>query len=353
MYPDARMNIHTLRNRLLLSIFLGVLVYAGLTAFSDFEQVAESFGDFRWELLPLILIVTCGNYALRFVKWQYYLHMIGVRGLKTWDSFLIFFSGLAMVVTPGKVGEWLKCYLLREVHGTPVMRSAPVLLAERLTDSLALLVIGGIGIVFFGPEYWWVVAVIAGFSILAIAISRHRPTFMAIIRFLSRLPVVGRFAPQFEDMYDSTYLLMEPRAVLLMTGLSVCSWFFEVMAFYLTLVGLGVTGDVDTLLKAAFILPIATLVAAIAVFAPGGLGVAEATITTLSLELLGLSKGAAAVGTVIIRIATLWFGVAIGLVTFAVLTRKLNRQGKSLEMSEEEPAFSTPRRHGDAEEMIS
>jgi uncharacterized membrane protein YbhN (UPF0104 family) len=352
-YPEARMNIHTIRNRLLLSILLGVVVYAGLTAFSDFNEVANSFGEFRWELLPLILLVTCGNYGLRFVKWQYYLRMIGVRGLAAYDSFLIFFSGLGMVVTPGKVGEWLKSYLLREMHGTPVMRSAPILLAERLTDSLALLVIGGIGVAFFGPEYWWVVAVIAGTSAVAVAVSRHRPTSMALLRFLGRLPVVGRFGPHAEEMYESTYILMEPRAVLLMTGLSICSWFFEVIAFYLTLVGLGVSGELDTLLKAAFILPIATLVAAIVVFAPGGLGIAEGSITTLTIRLLDLGKGAAAVGTVIIRIATLWFGVLVGLVTFAVLTRKLAREGKTLDVNDESHELGTPRRHGDAEEVIS
>jgi glycosyltransferase 2 family protein len=343
------MSVNKIRNRLLISILLGVLVYAVLTAFSDFEEVADSFGDFRWELLPLILLVTCGNYGLRFVKWQYYLRMIGVSGLRLSDSFLIYFSGLGMVVTPGKVGEWLKSYLLREMHGTPVMRSAPILLAERLTDSLALLVIGGVGVIFFGPEYWWVVAVIAGGSAVAVAVARHRATAERLLRLIERAPVVGRFGHRFTEMYESTYILMEPRAVLLMTALSVCSWFFEVMAFYLTLIGLGVDGSLDTLLKAAFVLPIATLVAAIAIFAPGGLGVAEGLLSSLSIELLDMSKGDAAVGTVIIRIATLWFGVVVGLAAFAVLTRKLSREGKSLdEAVAEEP--DPGRLRGDAEE---
>jgi uncharacterized protein (TIRG00374 family) len=107
----------------------------------------------------------------------------------------------------------------------------------------------------------------------------------------------------------------------------VSSWFFEVMAFYLTLIGLGADGGIDTLLKAAFILPIATLAAAI-LLTPGGLFVAEAGITSLTQELLDMSKSAATVGTLIIRIATLWFGVAVGLIAFAVLTRRLARQGK-------------------------
>jgi hypothetical protein len=53
--------------------------------------------------------------------------------------------------------------------------------------------------------------------------------------------------------------------------------------------------------------------------------------------LLDMSKSAATVGTLIIRIATLWFGVAIGLITFAVLTRRLARQGK-LDRSEKRDA---------------
>ncbi len=323
------MNFSRIRNRLLFSMLFGVVVYAGLSAYGDFREVGRSFGDFRWELMPLILLVTCGNYGLRFVKWEYYLHHIGVRDLSRINSFLIFFSGLGMVVTPGKVGEWLKSYLLKEMHGTPVTRSAPILLAERLTDSLALLVIGGIGVVFFGPELWWVVAVIAFSSGLAVGVSRHRGLSLRLLALFGRLPLAGRFAPQFEELYESTYLLMSPRVVVLMTLLSVASWSFEVAAFYLTLVGLGVDASVDTMLKAAFILPIATLAAAISLL-PGGLGVAEGLLTSLTQELFDLTKSAATVGTVIIRIATLWFGVAVGLAAFAVLTRKLAREGKPL-----------------------
>ena len=321
------MNLSNIRNRLLISMFLGVLAFAGLLAYGDFREVGKSLGEFRWELMPLILLVTCGNYALRFVKWEYYLGQVGVGGLGRRESFLIFFSGLGMTVTPGKVGEWLKSYLLKEVHGTPVTRSAPILLAERLTDSLALLIIAGSGVIFFGPELWPVVAVIGIGSAIAILVSRHRPTSNGLLGVLERVPFIGRFAPRFQELYESTYILMNPRGVLLMTALSVSSWFFEVMAFYLTLIGLGADAGVDTLLKAAFILPIATLAAAI-LLTPGGLFVAEAGITSLTQELLDMSKSAATVGTLIIRIATLWFGVAIGLIAFAVLTRRLAKQGK-------------------------
>jgi len=324
------MNLANLRNRLLISMLLGIVVFAGLLAYGDFKEVATSFEEFKWWLFPLILLVTCGNYLLRFIKWEYYLTQIGVSGLKRSDSFLIYFSGLGMTVTPGKVGEWLKSYLLKEMHGTPVTRSAPILLAERLTDSLALLIICAFGVIAFATNTWPIVVIIAVGSAIAVGVSRHRPTSHGIIRFLGRFPLLQRFTGHFEEFYESTYTLMEPRGLVLMTILSVASWFFEVLAYYLTLIGLGVDGGTDTMLKAAFILPISTLAAALS-FMPGGLLVAEIGITGLSRRLLDLGKTTATVGTVIVRLATLWFGVILGLIAFAYLTRRLGRQGISLE----------------------
>jgi uncharacterized protein (TIRG00374 family) len=327
------MNLKNIRNRLMISMLLGVIVFAGLLAYGDFRHVGDDLKGFRWELMPLILVLTFGNYLLRFGKWEYYLRQIGVVGLSRVDSFLIYFSGMGMTVTPGKVGEWLKSYLLKEVHGTPVIKSAPILLAERLTDALGLLLIGATGVVVFGSGTWPVVVVIAVGAVLSVGVSRHQPAARALLRGAGRLPLVKRFVPHFEEFYESTYVLMRPKGVVLMTLVSVASWFFEVLAFYLTLLGLGVDSGADTLFKAAFILPISTLAAAL-LLTPGGLGVAETGITSLSERLLHMGKGAATAGTLIVRVATLWFGVVLGLIMFAVLARKLTREGRSLEATD-------------------
>jgi uncharacterized protein (TIRG00374 family) len=180
------------------------------------------------------------------------------------------------------------------------------------------------------------VALFALGAIAAVAVSRNRRISHALLRKLARVPVIRRLEPHFEEFYESTYVLMSPKTVALMTGLSVASWFFEVGAFYFTLIGVGVDGSIDTLFKAAFILPIATLAAALLV-TPGGLGVAEIGITSLTKRLLLDNRGfadpkaTASLATIIVRIATLWFGVALGLLMFAVLTRRLARRGIDIE----------------------
>jgi uncharacterized protein (TIRG00374 family) len=115
-----------------------------------------------------------------------------------------------------------------------------------------------------------------------------------------------------------------------MTLLSVVSWSFEVLAFYVTLIGLGVDGGADTLLKASFIMPAATLASAL-LLTPGGLGVAEGGITGLSQVLLDMPRADAAVGALVIRFGTLWFGVFVGLVSLALVSRSMARRGKSLD----------------------
>ncbi len=325
-YMMGYVNLQNLRGKLLVSILFGIVVFAGLSIYADLNDVLHSLRDFNWTLLPLILILTTMNYVLRFFKWEYYLRRIGVDDLARGESFLVFFSGLGMTITPGKVGEWIKSYLLREVHGTPIARSAPILIAERLTDSVALLLIATAGVFVFGNL--WPVFVIVAVGLGAILfIARHRPTARLLIAFGHRVPGLKRFVPQFEEFYNSSYVLLSPRATIEMSLLSTASWFFEVLGFYFTLVALGLDQSGDLLLHSAFILPIATLASAL-LFTPGGLGTAEGVIQTLCQTLLDMSKSTAAVGTLIIRIGTLWFGVIVGLIAFAILSRRLVREGR-------------------------
>jgi len=62
---------------------------------------------------------------------------------------------------------------------------------------------------------------------------------LSILNRLERLPLVARFATQAEEFYNSSYALLSPWALGSMTLLSVVSWGFEVVAFYVVLLGLG------------------------------------------------------------------------------------------------------------------
>lgn len=148
-----------LRTKVLISLAFGVAVIAGISFYADLPRLLQALRFFPWVLLPAILGLTLLNYSLRFVKWDYYLHCLNL-GTPRLVSLKIFVAGLSMAITPGKVGELLKAYLLKRYNGTPMSRTAPVIMAERLTDGLAMLLLAGGGLALYGIGWQGLLAIL-------------------------------------------------------------------------------------------------------------------------------------------------------------------------------------------------
>src|SRR5690348_9488422 len=101
-----------IRTKVIFSLLLGLVVIAGISFYADMPRLLQVLRLFPWALLPAILGLTLLNYGLRFVKWDYYLRCLDLR-VPRLVSLKIFMAGLSMAITPGKVGELLKSYLLK------------------------------------------------------------------------------------------------------------------------------------------------------------------------------------------------------------------------------------------------
>lgn len=312
-----------MRLSLALSLLLAVAVYIGITAYGDFSRLGAAFASFRWSLVPAILALTLFNYVLRFVKWEYYLRLIDARGLRLADSLNIYWSGLLMVITPAKVGEWVKSYLLREALGTPVGRSAPIIVAERLTDGLAMALLALLGLASVRQGWLWVLAFLALAATLVIAL-RYRPLARLTLRLLKRAPGLRNYADFLDQFYASSSALFGLRALSIATALGVVSWMGEGVATYLVYLGLGVEPSWTHFAQSVFILAVSTLVGSL-IPLPGGLGAVDFSLAGLSQALFALGRGPAAAASLIVRLCTLWFGVAVGAVSLALLLRRRPR----------------------------
>src|SRR5690349_3087003 len=100
-------------------------------------------------MFPLVLALSFCNYIARFFKWEYYTKTLNIQ-IERKMSFLIFLSSFIMSITPGKVGEVFKSYLLKEYNGTSISKSAPKVFAERITDFLSLVLLSMTGALMFG-----------------------------------------------------------------------------------------------------------------------------------------------------------------------------------------------------------
>lgn len=147
-----------LSKRFFLFLGLGVGVFLGLSLYGNWGAVVRAFKDFAYWTLPMILGLVFMNYLIRFGRWEFYLKRTGIC-LPLKESFYIFMSGLVMTVTPGKMGELIKSYLLKESRQVPLTRSGPIVLAERFTDLLAVYLLTLLG----GDHFrFWCPAVMGG-----------------------------------------------------------------------------------------------------------------------------------------------------------------------------------------------
>jgi glycosyltransferase 2 family protein len=312
---EAKPTKNIILPRLLAGIIFGFLVLLALMLIGDIRQISQQVIHFRWQFFPLVLLLTLFNYTLRFFKWHYYLGLIGIHHYPFWRSARLFVAGFPLAITPGKVGEALKGFWLNKETKAPIASGVAVVLAERISDGLAVLVLSALGVIAY-PRYWFaflsVLLILSAFVI----ISQIRPLALYILDFGAKIPLVQRFIPSLTDFYEGSYSLFKPKATLIAVSLGTISWLGEGIGFYLILIGLGLAPTWQTLSIAVFVLAFSTVIGAISTL-PGGLGAAEASIAGMLIFLLPIRNDTAATATLLIRFATLWFGISLGLIVWA------------------------------------
>ena len=315
-----------LARKVVIFTLLGALVFAGLSLYGDVRALLENLSAFRWEMLALAVALASGNYALRFLRWQYYLRRIDTP-VPAGESALIFLAGFVMSVTPGKVGEVFKSLLLYEARGHSIARTAPVVVAERLTDLVALVILTALGALSFEQG---IAITIAGAVLVSavLAACAYRPLGELGLSIAARLPVLGRIAPRLREAYESLHIMTRPRPLFIGTSLATCAWALEVVSLGVILAGFsGVSLGWEA---TTFAYSASTIAGAVAMM-PGGLGVTEAGITGLLMALgdAAMTPAVATAATMLVRLATLWWAVLLGLVALGLYRRHIRARVRS------------------------
>jgi uncharacterized protein (TIRG00374 family) len=287
-----------------------VAAYVILVSYADVSETAKHLNRVSGARIAIAFGMSLASLAIRAARWRYFTGSIGVR-LTLWDSVLTFLAGVALSITPGKVGELVKCLLLKEASDVPVARSAPLVLAERITDLVAVLLLGGIG-VFAIPRGELVGAgtLAAGVAILVLFVSK--PAAAAAIRAASRLRFVARHRDKVEAMYTSLEEVSRPGAVSVAMAMALVAWSLQGFVIWVLA---GAFEGADLSILESLVASSAPLLAGALALIPGGLGAAEASMAGI-LVLTGgpgLGKSVAVVVMLLSRVVCFWFAIALGL----------------------------------------
>ena len=312
-----------LTRRLLLAMLLGMAIYVGFAVFRDVHRMADAFRRFSWWALCAACALAFGNYLLRFLKWEYYLKVMGIRGIPMGESLLTFLAGFVLTVTPGKVGEVFKSLILLDLRQVPVRRSAPIVVAERLTDLIAVILMIVVGSVSFPGGLPWAATGTALVLFLLLFVSWSALSD-GCLRLAERLPgplgaAAGRVVPKVREALAQLRDFTSPGRLVWPTALSCAAWLLEGLGLWVIVSGFGEHPSVPL---AVFSYATATLAGAVVAIAPGGLGVTEALLEQQLHHLGGVPLNIATASMILIRCATLWFAVLVGFFALGALRVK-------------------------------
>lgn len=305
-YPPVRLET------LLPVVALAMLAYGVLGFWSQGDQL----GALLLRLWPTILqgmgLVLLG-FSLRFLRWRLLLGATGQRPPLLTDA-RAWMGSFAFTATPGKTGETVRALLLRQDCGTPVVASLTALMVERLTDgtSVLLLLLLNLPLLLHRHVPLSVLLIAAALLLLPLLVlallgrgraDRRQRWLRSLRRLLPRA-----LAAASGEGLASLRQLLRPWLLLQASLIGALAWSMEGISLALLLRAMGLPAiDIGVGIVAH---TCAGLLGALSML-PGGLGSTEAG-TVGMLTLLGVPLAVATPATLLIRLITLWFATALG-----------------------------------------
>jgi uncharacterized protein (TIRG00374 family) len=334
--------IQKYRNQIIAGLVLVLVIYVVLLLVLDNSGQFSQGMTTQLQRFPVGLLGMCAlmqGFAglYRFYEWHYYLGVIDARRrISLKDSAIIFTTSFTFVVSPGKLGELLKSVLLRIRTDVPVARSAPVVIAERVVDGLAVVVMLLLTLIFAGDrvdlgEYEaasktivFTSAALVGIGLIVIQIA---PLAYFCLRIVGRMPLIGRLQAPLTEFYESSREVFKLRHVLPTSVLGVGVYLSTSTGFLVLLYGFGLDITWTLVLQVVFIVGVVSAVGALR-FVPNGAGISEASTLVMLNALVApshpeLTPAVAATVALLEGFFHKWFRVLVGLIVALIYRNRL------------------------------
>ncbi|MEL6308080.1 MAG: lysylphosphatidylglycerol synthase domain-containing protein, partial [Chloroflexota bacterium] len=256
--------------------------------------------------------------------------------------------------SPGKAAELLKSVLLKiqttekasdddekGKAGVPVARSAPIVIAERVVDGIAVLLLMTATLIIAGDNLnlgtyagidYAVLSRTLIFSSTAIILTgliviQIKPLAYFFLNLLEKIPVLNRLHQPLTDFYESSREVFALHHVLLMSMVGVGVYISSAAGFVIVLYGFGLEITGQLILQALFIVGVSSAIGALS-FVPNGAGVTEISNTGMLLALVApiqpmVTLPLAAAAALIQGFFHKWFRVLAGLLVAFLFRNRL------------------------------
>jgi len=94
--------------KILIIILISVAFYAGILFYSDLSALEYENIRINFIYLPVIVLIAFSLMAISGIRYHWLLQQLDIK-IRLKDSLLIAVIGQSMLVTPGRMGNYIKC----------------------------------------------------------------------------------------------------------------------------------------------------------------------------------------------------------------------------------------------------
>jgi uncharacterized protein (TIRG00374 family) len=303
----------------LFSLIVLSLAYVGLLAYLDLKsRVFENIGQVALAT-AFVAMLSLLAFMLRYGRWAWLLQRRGFATPRV-AGCLSYLAGFALTALPGKLGELVRIRYFAKL-GVPPAEVIACFFFERVIDLVAVLLLASL-IAGASPGLHVAavfVALVLGAVLVLCSLSRAWRKLAVPLRRAGWRRTARTVRIVGSGLVAAT-AHVRPKQVAVSLAIGLIAFGVQSLGFVHLISTLGIAIRLDT---AVAVFPLATLVGAASMI-PGGIGTTEAA-TVFILRQLGAPFEAAVLAAVGMRLGTLWFAIALGLVAATALELRARR----------------------------
>jgi glycosyltransferase 2 family protein len=292
-----------------LGVFLAVALFGG------FSNVVGIIGRASPILYALAFVCVFFSFCFRYLKWNYYTKKLGLK-VPHKKNFLVYLSTNGMAITPGNVGSVVAAYTLKKITGVRFSKIAPMITVQLFTDFFGFALFALAAALIIG-RYIAYVVILDIVLIVPFLLIINPWLFNLLKKKKKKGNILKRVYRHARHYYISQNVLNNKKTYLVSLLFTTPADILNSMALYFSILAVGIKPQI---IKSIFVFSTSQIFGMITAL-PGGIGAADASFVALLGSTFKFGSATSSAITIMTRLATLWFGVALGIIALIYTIR--------------------------------
>jgi len=307
-----------LKPKLIAIPIIVIIFYGIILLYSDLNEILKNLSQINYSYLALCFPLFFIWILITSLRFQIILHKLDIS-LRYFDSFLVYTSGLSMIITPGASGSIIKSYILKKKLNKSISSTTPIVFYEKWLELVSIVVV--IGILLFYVNYLesQIVFIIGlGIMVFTFVLFRYSIGLEGLNKLLNKTRFTKKFIINSDEFKKTSIKLCETNTLIKVLLLSLLSKVVIIGVVALAFKALNVNLDIfsgSQIYFTSILIGLLTLI-------PGGIIITEAGMFGLLLQ-NNVEATAASLAVLVIRAITFWFPFFVGVIVLRWISKRV------------------------------